>query len=735
MQTQESWRVAGPQAASFDPLLECLVLLTKTLHRPFSAESLSAGLPLVNHQLTPELFIRAAARAGLTAKVVKRPLAKISSLVLPAVLLLNDGQACVLTEFKDADDVQGSTNVAGGRTPEATAAIIQPESGAGVKEIALADLNKVYSGYAIFAQPVFRFDARTEQSATPSPHHWFWGTLLKSWSIYGEVLVASLLINIFALASPLFIMNVYDRVVPNRAVETLWVLAIGVTIAFTFDIIMRTLRGYFIDIAGKRSDVILSARIFEQVLGIQMAARPASVGAFANNLHEFESFRDFFTSATLTTLIDLPFALLFIAVIALLGGPLAWIPIAAIPLVIGVGMLLQAPLNDTVKQTYQHLGQKHATLIETLTGLETLKSAGAESPMQRRWEQTVGVLATLGLKTRFLSALGVNFSTFVQQMATIAVVVYGVYLIAAGTLTMGALIACTLLAGRALAPLSQVAGLLARYHQSVATLRTLNKIMDLPVERPAGKAFLHRPTLQGGIEFKDVSFSYPNQQVGALNGVSFKVAPGERVAIIGRIGSGKSTIEKLILGLYPPGSGAILMDGTDIRQMDPAVLRRNVGYVPQDIVLFYGSVKDNIVLGAPYADDGAVLRAAEIAGVTEFIARHPQGFDMQTGERGENLSGGQRQTIAIARALLLEPPILLLDEPSNAMDNSTEERFKQKLAALLEGRTLLLVTHRASLLTLVNRVIVVDGGRVVADGPKEQVLHALSEGKLQASKK
>ena len=718
MQTQENWQVTGARTASFDPLLACLVLLTKMLHRPHSAESLAAGLPLVNNQLTPELFIRAAVRAGLSAKLVKRPLNKISGLVLPAVLLLKDRQACVLAEFKGADD----------------ATIIQPESGAGVKDIALAELEQSYAGYAIFVQPQFRFDARTEQSAAPRPRHWFWDTLLQSRNLYGEVLVASLLINLFALASPLFIMNVYDRVVPNRAVETLWVLAIGVTIAFTFDIVMRTLRGYFIDIAGKRADVIMSATIFEQVLGIQMAARPPSVGAFANNLHEFESFRDFFTSATLTTLIDLPFAVLFILVIALLGGPLAWIPLAAIPLVIGVGVLLQAPLNDTVKETYQHLGQKHATLIETLTGLETLKSIGAESPMQRRWEQTVGVLATLGLKTRFLSALGVNFSTFVQQIATIAVVVYGVYLIAAGDLTMGALIACTLLAGRALAPLSQVAGLLARYHQSVATLHTLNKIMELPVERPVGKVFLHRPGLQGGIEFKDVSFSYPNQQVSALNGISFKIAPGERVAVIGRIGSGKSTLEKLILGLYPPASGAILIDGADLRQLDPAELRRNIGYVPQDIGLFYGTVKDNIVLGAPYADDAAVLRAAEIAGVTEFVNRHPQGFDLQVGERGEGLSGGQRQTIAIARALLLEPPILLLDEPSNAMDNSTEERFKQKLAALLTGRTLLLVTHRASLLSLVNRVIVMDGGRVIADGPKEQVLQALSEGKLQAVK-
>jgi ATP-binding cassette subfamily C protein LapB len=279
-----------------------------------------------------------------------------------------------------------------------------------------------------------------------------------------------------------------------------------------------------------------------------------------------------------------------------------------------------------------------------------------------------------------------------------------------------------------------VAALLTRYYQSKAALDSLNIMMHLPVERPPGKSFVHRPRFQGGIEFKDVSFNYPGQTVPALHNVSFKIAPGERVGIIGRIGTGKTTIEKLILGLYRPTSGAVLADGVDLEQIDPAELRRNIGYVPQDVVLFYGSVKDNIVMGAPYVSDGAMLRAAEIAGVSDFVNRHPLGFDMRVGERGEGLSGGQRQTIAIARAQLLDPPILLMDEPSNSIDNRSEEIFKSRLEKILEHKTLILVTHRATLLTLVNRLIVIDGGAVVADGPKDQVLAALADGRINVVK-
>jgi ATP-binding cassette subfamily C protein LapB len=699
-----------------DTLLGSLTILAKILDKPHSADSLVAGLPLVDNKLSPKLFSRAAERAGLSSKIVKRPLDKISKLVLPAVLLLNNDSACVLLELTAS-----------------SARVIFPETGEGEANVTIEGLKQQYSGYSIFIKPIHHFDQRTKQTDIPRAGHWFWGTISRFWPIYTEVFMASILVNSFALASPLFVMNVYDRVVPNHAIETLWVLAIGVVIVFVFDLLLRTLRGYFIDVAGKKADVILSATIFEKVMGIKMASRSNSVGSFANNMHEFESFREFFTSATLTTLIDLPFTFLFIFVIWSISGELAYVPLLAIPLVIIVSLIIQVPLRKTVNELFRHSGQKSAMLIESLTGLETIKSIGAESPIQRKWEQTIGFISKHSQRARVLSAMAVNFTTFIQQMASVCVVVLGVYMITEGDITMGALIASTILTGRALAPLGQVASALTRYHQSKAALTSLNQLMDLPVERPTGREFLNRPDFKGGVEFKKVSFRYPEQPIDALSEISFKIQPGEKVAFIGKIGSGKSSIEKLILGLYEPSEGSILLDGTDIRQIDPVDLRRNVGYAPQDVTLFFGSIRENIALGKPFADDAAILKAAEIAGVNSFVNRHPSGFDMPVGERGEGLSGGQRQSVTVARALLLDPPVLVLDEPTNAMDNSTEEQFKKRFVETLGDKTLILVTHKASLLTLVDRIIVLDQSRVVADGPREQILTALKKGQIKVS--
>jgi ATP-binding cassette subfamily C protein LapB len=703
------------ESASCDPLLDCLLILGRLEQRHCTADSLTAGLPLVKGRLTPALFLRAARRIGLSARVIRRPLEQISNLVLPAVLLLSDDMACIL------DRIDG----------DGKATLIQPETGLGMRTARLEDLAGSYTGYAIFVQKVHRFDERTRDVRLTRPQHWFRDTLAEAWPIYSEVGLAALLINLFALASPLFIMNVYDRVVPNHAIETLWVLAAGVAVVYLFDLLMRTLRGYFLDVAGKRADIVLSSLVFEQVLGTRMAERPPSVGAYANNLHEFDGFRDFFTSVTLTALIDLPFVFLFVFTIWLVAGPLALVPLAVLPLSLLTGLLIQRVLAGKIQELMQHSSQRHATLIETLIGMETIKSLGAEGVTQGRWEQLAGTIAQLGLKTRFLSAMAVNLTQFMQQLATVSVVIWGVYLIADGELSMGGLVAATILTGRALAPLAQVAGIITRYTQARTAYNATDRIMHATVERPANRAFLDRPVLSGDIEFRNVSFSYPHQETPALDNVSFRISAGEHVAIIGRIGSGKTTIERLMLGLYEPSEGSILLDRTDSRQLDPADLRRNMGYVSQDGSLFYGTLRDNILLGSPHADDQAMLEAARIAGVSDFAGLHPSGFDLQVGERGERLSGGQRQSVSIARALLRDPPILIMDEPSNAMDNTTEEQLRSRLADWSPGKTLILVTHRASLLSLVDRVIVMDCARIIADGPKQQVLDALRQGRIR----
>ncbi len=698
-----------------DPLLGCLALLAKLHERPQSPEALVSGLPMEDGRLTPELFLRAAERAGLTGRIAKRPLAGIPEFAFPVVLLLRDGGACVLVRGADQDGYE----------------ILTPESG-GRQAIAQDALTEAYSGYVIFVRPEYVDDDRLGAGALTAPNRsWFWGTVLQFWPTYSQVIVASLLINSFALVLPLFIMNVYDRVVPNNAMETLWVLAIGAATAIVFDFFMRLLRGYFVDSAGKRADTLLSAQIFEKVQDIQMSARPGSAGAFANVLRDFESVREFLTSATVTAFADIPFIALFIFVIWMIAGPVAIIPAAAVPIALIAGLILQVPLKTAISKTQMEAAQKHGILVETIGGLETIKSLNAQSRLQSKWERFVSKTAASGLRVRVLSMGIVTFTMFLQQISTIGVIVYGAYLIHDGILTTGALIAAVILNGRALGPLGQVANLLARMNQSLTALGALNAIMALPVERPAGKRFLHRPTLRGAINFREVTFTYPEGEIAALNKVSFAINAGERVAFIGRVGSGKSTVAKLMLGLFAPGEGAVLADRTDIRQVDPIDLRRNIGTILQDSFLFHGTVRDNIALGAPNADDEAILEAAMTSGVHEFVRRHPRGYDLMVGERGEGLSGGQRQAVALARALVGQPPILILDEPTSGIDVGTEKAFMSRLAPTLKGRTLILVTHRASLLPLVERIIVLDQGRVVADGPREKVLDALNSGKIK----
>jgi len=698
-----------------DPLLDCLVELTRIHGRPSTRAALVAGLPLEKGGLTPSLFARAASRAGLSAKLVRRDLRRIDEVLLPAVLLLKGEEACILLGWDERGE---------------NARLLFPETGQGSVQLSRDELLARYAGVAIFARPHFRFDRRTPQVGQVKLRHWFWGALAEQLPVYRDVLAAALLINVMALAMPLFVMNVYDRVVPNRAMETLWVLALGVVLVIGVDMMLRLLRGYFIDLASARIDMQLSSSIMERVLGVRMAARPEAVGAFAANLRSFETVREFITSASVTALIDLPFALLFVLVIALIAWPLIIPVLLAIVAVIIYAYILQHKMHALSETTYRAGALRNATLIESLTALETIKTQGAEGVMQSKWEKSVAFVSRVNNQMRFLSAAATNGAMEIQQLVSVVVVVAGVYLIGEGLLSMGGLIACTMLTGRAVAPLGQMVGLLMQYHHAKVALTSLDEVMARPVERPDDGAFVHRPELKGNIEFRDVDFSYPNSSVSALKGFNCRIAEGEKVVVIGRIGSGKTTLQKLLLGLYQPTAGAVLVDGVDLRQLDPADLRRNIGYVAQDVTLFYGTLRENIAIGAPYADDATIVAAAEAAGLADFVNRHPDGFDMMIGERGDSVSGGQRQSIAIARALLLDPPILLLDEPTSAMDFSSEQQFKQRLKQLADHKTVVIVTHRNSLLDLATRVIVVDDGRVVADGPRDQVIQALQSGRI-----
>lgn len=698
-----------------DPLLDCLVELSRIHGRPSTRAALVAGLPLEKGALTPSLFGRAASRAGLSAKLVRRALERIDEILLPAVLMLKGEEACVLLGWDETGE---------------NARLLFPETGQGSVSLSRAALAERYSGVAIFCRPHFRFDKRTPQVGEVRLRHWFWGALADQWQVYRDVLGAALLINLMALAMPLFTMNVYDRVVPNRAIETLWVLALGVILLIGVDMMLRLLRGYFIDLASARIDMQLSARIMERVLGVRMESRPAAVGAFSSNLRSFESVRDFITSASVTAFIDLPFAFLFVFVIAIIAWQLIIPVLLAIIAVIIYAYILQHKMHELSETTYRAGALRNATLIESLTALETIKTQGAEGVMQSKWEKSVAFVSRVNNQMRFLSAAATNGAMEIQQLVNVVVVIAGVYLIGDGKLSMGGLIACTMLTSRAVAPLGQMVGLLMQYHNAKVSLSSLEEVMSREVERPADAAFVHRPELKGDIEFRDVEFTYPNASVSALKGFSCKIAAGDKVVVIGRIGSGKTTLQKLLLGLYKPTGGAVSIDGVDLRQLDPADLRRNIGYVAQDVTLFYGTLRDNIAIGAPYADDATVVAAAEAAGLAEFVNRHPDGFDMMISERGDSLSGGQRQGVAIARALLMDPPILLLDEPTSAMDFSSEQQFKQRLKEVAAHKTVIIVTHRNSLLDLATRVIVVDEGRVVADGPRDQVIQALQSGRI-----
>ncbi|MBA1432762.1 MAG: type I secretion system permease/ATPase, partial [Epsilonproteobacteria bacterium] len=658
------------------------------------------------------LFSRVAARAGLKSTLIKRSIEDMLSLHLPAILLLSNDNACILEKFND---------------DKTEAKIIYPEGDGLEQWVSIHDLENEYLGFAYILKKEFEYDKKSSRTLQLKQKHWFWSTLKLSIPIYRDVLIASFLINLFVLATPLFTMNVYDRVIPNNAEETLMVFTIGIVLVYVLDFFLKFTRSYLLELAGKKSDIIMSSIIFEKVLDLKMAEHPPSVGSFANNLKDFESVRSFFTTATMTAVIDLPpFAIIFLAVIYYIGGVLVFVPSVTIFLILLYALVIRKPLRESIEASYEASAKKNGILIETLQNIETVKTMRMSGKKQWEWEESTGEIAEKNLKSRLLSASIPSVTNLFVQLNTVFVVVFGVYLIKEFELTMGGLIAIVILTSRTVAPIGQAAALISNYSDAKTAYDTLNEIISREVERPAGKEFVERPKFKGKIEFKDVSFNYPGTEVPALSNVSFVINPGEKVAIIGRIGSGKSTIAKLILKLYEPTSGTILIDDIDIAQIDPADLRRYISYVPQDVHLFKGTIKDNIVSSEQHPDVGDIIYAAQVSGVEEFVQTHPLGYDMPIGERGAGLSGGQRQSVGIARALIQESSIMIMDEPSNAMDQTTEKNLMNRLKQELKEQTVVIITQKMGLLDMVERVIVMHNSKVLLDDKRDLVIKQLS---------
>ena len=696
-----------------DPLATCLSYLAKQQGRLYSTHALTANLSTKSGGLDGDNFTEAAGRAGFYAEFKQVALEEIPEQVLPVILLLQENEAVLLM-----------------RRHEDRLELIHPGEEKSPLYETLESLDLRYIGEAIYLKDIFRDkgdDVRKYVDAFSGKKGWFKEVLFRFKGLYFNVAIASLVTNILGIVSSLYVMNVYDRVLPNQAETTLLALTIGVAVAYLFDFILKGLRAYFIDLAGKKADIILSSILFSSVLNVRLSNRPGSSGSFANVIRDFDSVRDFFTSSTLTAFVDIPFILIYVLVIFMIGGNLGFVILGAALLILLINILLQIPLGRLVNENLREASYKHSILVESLTGLEQLKALRAQGIMRGKWEKVTGLLAVNAMQTKLWTTTAMQGTVFVQQLTTMMLVFWGCYSVFDGELTMGGLIACVILTGRAIAPLGQATNLASRYQAMRLSLQNIDQFMAQESESNLDKSLLSRPFLKGGFEFRDVVFSYPNQSGRALNGVSFSIKPGEKIAILGKNGSGKTSVLRLLMDYYAAEEGRILLDGVDIRQIDVSDVRHNISYLPQNPNLFVGSIRDNIQLSNPLLDESAFMQLLEDTTLTELIQSQDKGLDLQVGELGGHLSGGQRQMVALAAALANDGNLVLMDEPTAAIDRAAENHFLVRMKERLANKTLILSTHKPELLALVERIIILDDGKVAIDGPRDQVLKRLAE--------
>ena len=703
-----------------DPLLEVLRFMCKHHHKIYSPTVALQGLSIPDQLLTLGLFEKAAANLELTAKLVARKPSKVSALVFPFVILFKNGEAGIaLARNKD----QSITYCIPGHQPaNISAHMLDGQS-----------LDAVFYVTATQGSDTSPIDQNRDIMGNRKKH-WLWSVVFRFWANWINVALAAFMINLLGLALPLFVMNVYDRVIPNNSIYTLWALAAGVMIALVFDFILRMLRSIVIDNSGRKIDMNVSSKLFKKSLDISMANRSGRSGDIANQIREFEAVRDFFTSASMASLIDLLFIGVFLSVLWLLVGELALIPMLAVPIVIIVTLFIQIPLARSVQQTQATTTNRHSVLIEALVGIETVKAIAAEGVLQGRWDKAVAGTVRASSATKFWSSLAIYFTMFAQQVVSVAVIVWGVFLVGENAITVGALIAANILGGRVLAPLGGIAMTLARAQQSLVSLRQLNHLMKLEGDHDAN-ATASSGIDNVGLHINDLQFSYPGQNHLALDISNLVIRPGERVGIVGMVGSGKSTLGKLLCGLYRPGSGTIVLGENEIRQYSMSDLRQAVAYVGQEPELFTGTVRENILFTKNFNERQFQI-VTNTSGVANFVGNHPHGYDIHVGERGKHLSGGQRQAVALARAMMGSAKLFYLDEPTSSMDNVSEAAFISGFGDWVQPDTsIIIATHRNSLLKLVDRVIVLDKGRLVADGPREEIIKTLSNSKSKKTGK
>lgn len=699
-------------------IIETLSLATRLLGANLSVATLASHTSRTQDNSLDFSSLREYLKSeGFENTLSKRPLNEIPSLAVPVLLFLQNEEAALVTEIIEDDE---------GRRYK----IHLPDDL--TRWVTEEELDKNYLQHCWFIKPRDSVDTRSELPEYKLPKAWFFKVIWRFKSYYYQVLLASFIINFLALVSSLYVMNVYDRVVPNKAYGTLWVLSLGVITAIVFELIAKLLRAYLTDIAGKKADLIISSALFRRVLNIKLQERPVSSGSYANNLRDFESVREFMTSASLLTLVDLPFLFLFIFVMFLVAGKLAFVPLTIIPVVIIVGLLAQIPLSRFINESMRESSQRQGLTVEAIEGLETLKTNNAFNWAQKRWDFFTAKSSASSIKVKNISNFVTNFTMMMQQLNTVFLVLTGTYLIhsdnPAEKITMGALIACVILSGRALAPLGQIAGLAIRFQQAWLALKGVNGIVERATDRDTERNYVTLSHIQGAVKFHQVSFGYSKDGEPTVNNLTLTLQPGEKVAILGKIGSGKSTMLKLAAGLYEPQHGNISLDDVDLRQIDPHFLRNQVVLLEQNPRLFLGTLRENLDLARMdgFSTDQDLLNALARFGLIDLIRQHPRGLDMPLGEDGLGLSGGQKQMVALARMTLKDPRVVLLDEPTTGLDQTSEVYALRALAHWCQSRTLVVVTHRSQVLQLVNRIVVVEEGKVVLDGPRDAVLKHLS---------